>query len=315
MKTLLKITGVLLLALVATSCSSTYDTTANSDDVYYSPGLTRGGDTAQTERETTEERGRVVEVVEEGQESATANQQAQHTDNQQAYAGDDDAYYTNNNNTDTVEYYDDEAYYDDEGNIVHNYYYGDYYDYSYAARIRRFHRGYLTPRYYDPFYTNMYFYGHHPYFFGTSIYMGFSPSPLYFGGYYTPYHYYNPYWAYGHWGYPGFGGYGGYMSGYYYGFMHGLHHGYGGYGYWGYPQYFYNSFDGTLADYHYGPRGSTGSTIGRTVDNRDNRSRTTFAERFEERTYRDEDGKRRLADERSASTSGQNRTAAVFHRV
>ncbi len=66
----------------------------------------------------------------------------------------------------------------------------DYYDYAYTSRIRRFHRPIQTYSYYDPFYTNSYWYNNDPTFWGTSIYLGYNfwgPS------------YYNPNaWAWGY---------------------------------------------------------------------------------------------------------------------
>jgi uncharacterized membrane protein YgcG len=55
--------------------------------------------------------------------------------------------------------------YDDE-----SYDYEDEYDYQYSSRIRRFHRNVNVVEYYDPFYTDIYFYD--PFFSpGTSIYV------------------------------------------------------------------------------------------------------------------------------------------------
>ena len=77
--------------------------------------------------------------------------------------------------------------------------YDDYYDYEYAARLRRFGPGAVAGYgYYDPFYTNSYFYTGNPYNFGTSIYNGYS----FWGPQYQMYNY-NPssfwYWNQG-WG-------------------------------------------------------------------------------------------------------------------
>ncbi|MCA6363685.1 MAG: hypothetical protein IM638_11665 [Bacteroidetes bacterium] len=77
--------------------------------------------------------------------------------------------------------------------------YDDYYDYEYAARLRRFGPGAVGGYgYYDPFYTNSYFYTGNPYNYGTSIYNGYS----FWGPQYQMYNY-NPssfwYWNQG-WG-------------------------------------------------------------------------------------------------------------------
>ena len=160
-----------------------------------------------------------------------------------------------------------EQYVDESGNNVTNNYYGDYYedddDYEYASRINRFHRPMYNYGYYDPYYTNMYYYNNDPFYWGTSIYIGYQSSffwnryslgwwgygnnPYGFGwnnGFGTPA-------CYGGGGW--FGGGGNYWNGYNNGFNDGLV--YGGY---------YNTFDSNSGIY-YGHRGSTGnfgSTIG-----------------------------------------------------
>jgi hypothetical protein len=78
--------------------------------------------------------------------------------------------------------------------------YDDYYDYEYAARLRRFQRPLAGYGYYNNYYTNSYFYNNNPYYFGSSIYNGYS----FWGPSYTMYSY-NPssfwYWNSGwNWG-------------------------------------------------------------------------------------------------------------------
>ena len=72
-----------------------------------------------------------------------------------------------------------EQYVDENGNNVTNNYYGDYYeeegDFAYSSRIRRFHRN-NTWGYFDPWYTNMYYYTYDPFFWGTSINVGCWPN-------------------------------------------------------------------------------------------------------------------------------------------
>ncbi len=77
--------------------------------------------------------------------------------------------------------------------IINNYNSGgfdmdDYYDYMYASRIRRFHRNTASFGYYDPFFTNTYFYNPNPFLFGNSIY--------------SSYGFFNPYvpWGFNNWG-------------------------------------------------------------------------------------------------------------------
>ncbi|MCB0397260.1 MAG: hypothetical protein KDD36_11430 [Flavobacteriales bacterium] len=173
---------------------------------------------------------------------------------------------------------DTETYSDEKGNTyVTNNYYGDYndydaddyYDYAYAARIRRFHR-HSRWHYYDPYYTNTYWYDRSPGNWGVSIYCGYRwwrpyshttvyvsyGDPWYYSpGYYSWYGYspyYNPYrWSY----------YNGYNNGYWNGYWNGYHDGYNGHGTNPNP-YYYNSRDYT--SHYYGPRqtpGSNGSEV------------------------------------------------------
>jgi hypothetical protein len=83
----------------------------------------------------------------------------------------------------------------DDKTVINNYYndgpdydMDNYYDYMYASRLRRFH----NPRrsffnYYDPFYTNMFWYNNDPFAFGNSIY--------------STYNFYNPHtpWGWNTW--------------------------------------------------------------------------------------------------------------------
>ena len=68
----------------------------------------------------------------------------------------------------------------------------DYYDYAYSSRIRRFHTDvYAGWGYYDPYFTNLYWYDYAPASWGISIYLGYNWWwPNY---YYRPY-YYDPFW-------------------------------------------------------------------------------------------------------------------------
>ncbi|MDR4987542.1 MAG: hypothetical protein RG741_01730 [Bacteroidales bacterium] len=246
MKALLKLFSAILLISLA-GCSSTYYV-SQKDDVYYLPQTVRGGSAYIPEDAKT------VEVV-------------------------DDAYAVVAEHQDTVEVTDAEAYYVDEDGqviIIQNFY-GDHYDFAYASRIRRFHRSYVSFGYFDPFYTNMFYYTYNPYHFGASIYLGFGPSPWFFGGYYGyyPMSFYNPFWHHYYWRNPWFYGPGSYWAGYHHGFYtgfgygiwHPYYFGYGGYSPWGgpmYPQY------GSGLTYHYGPRGTAGGgTVGRPASGRE----------------------------------------------
>ena len=151
--------------------------------------------------------------------------------------------------------------------VTNNYYNNDdYYDYSYSSRIRRFYYpSYYS--YYDPYYTNLYWYDYNPFSWGISIYLGYNwwaPSYCYYSpfcyGYYS-YPYYGWGWSFG-WGYYPYGnnyGYGynnGYWNGYNNGYWDGYYAGSGGYNPYGFNPYYYNSYD---RNSNYGPRGSSDS--------------------------------------------------------
>lgn len=185
----------------------------------------------------------------------------------------DDYYQPQNSSTSN----NTQQYVDESGNTyITNNYYGDYdddYDYFYASRINRFHRPIWGFGYYDPFYTNMYWYNYDPFWYGTSIYAGWG-----WGGFYRPWGW-NPWgwgggfgwgggwynnWGWNGWGYSpycfggGWGGYGmGYNQGYWNGYNHGYWNGYydglamgGGY---------YNTYDMNSGIY-YGHRAGVGNT-------------------------------------------------------
>mgnify|MGYP006872990097 CR=1 FL=1 len=86
---------------------------------------------------------------------------------------------------------------DAQGNtyITNNYYFDEdnYYDYAYTARLRRFYSGYAYDwSYYDPYFTNQYWYTYNPGCWGVSIYYGYNfwwNDPWYRPYYYTPHYY------------------------------------------------------------------------------------------------------------------------------
>lgn len=129
----------------------------------------------------------------------------------------------------------------EDGSVINNYYgdyyeADDYYDFSYSARIRRFHQPMWSYGYYGGLYTDYYWYSHNPYHCGSSIYFGYGNYDPFYSSYYSwgCYNYY-PYYTY--------------YSPYYYDY----HHHYGNY---------YNTptlVSYTPNNYHYGPRGSLSS--------------------------------------------------------
>ncbi len=180
---------------------------------------------------------------------------------------------------------------EDGTTIVNNYYNGDnydfdtddYYDYAYSSRIRRFHRPIATYSYYDPFYTNMYWYNYDPFFYGSSIYLSYNfwrPRPWRFnaGWGWNSWNAYNNFsWGYNFGWSPGWSGY--YASsfvnpwgfnnwgfnnnpwGYHAGYCAGFSNGYNlGYNNFYYDNSYYNSFDANSVNNHYyGHRSNTTS--------------------------------------------------------
>jgi len=78
--------------------------------------------------------------------------------------------------------------------------YDDYYDYEYAARLRRFNHPVAGNGYYDNYYTNSYYYNQNPYYYGTSVYNSYSwwgPSSYAYNYCPSSYFYYNSGWPWG----------------------------------------------------------------------------------------------------------------------
>jgi len=180
----------------------------------------------------------------------------------------------------------------DSGAYVDNSFnYDDYYDYSYASRIRRFQYSPFNDYYHD-FYTNRYWYDYNPGYWGSSIYnnygMGMGMGMSYmdpfsmswgmyspFNNFYSPFSFgYSPF-GYG-FGYNGFGyggyGYGGYGNG---GYGYGGYGGYGGFGgAYSYTGGYNNSLDNN-SKIHYGPRRDGAGTNGPIPS-----ERTAFSQRY-----------------------------------
>ena len=210
MKLLTFISGALIL-ITSSSCS-TYKSgsVSESDDRYYS--LT----------DANKERRAASKLV------ATSDQNPNYNQNQNS-----DSPTTTQDDSNYKQYPDASNYTQNQpnsgGNVTNNYY-GDnydmdnYYDYMYSSRIRRFHRTYSSGMgYYNPFYTNSYYYNNNPLYFGNSIYSsygffnsnvpwGYGGSGLNFGwnsytgfnigfGYSNPYYMYNNPWRWNTWGY------------------------------------------------------------------------------------------------------------------
>jgi hypothetical protein len=240
MKTLLRLS--IALAVFGTSCKSGMNTASNAtnDDVYYSTKDAPESRPVRPNGSATNVDQQRVDMSSNNSYNSSAPAPANNTTQS------NDQYASNNTN------------YDDSYNS------DDYYDYEYAARIKRFHNPAGDFGYYDDPYTNSYYYSGNPWTYGTSIYMGYpfwGPTynmymyePSYMWGY-SP-GFYNPWYSYPHYGFGiGFG----YGCGFGYNpwYMGGMgYNGYGGYGY--YTPYYANAYDANSV-YH-GPRGSANST-------------------------------------------------------
>jgi hypothetical protein len=233
MKTFAKLS--ILIPLFLTACSGTYQTAKVHDDIYFSPSNAEKIAESAPESNVT-----AIEITPSNESQPAGSYSDSFSENK--------INYQENADNQQYEYLDEpiksDTYYDEDGNLVINNYYMDGYhhDYYYESRIRRFHRNWAHFGYYDPFFTNSYWYNYNPYYIGSSIYMGYDPffSFGYFPGSYYSWGY-RP-WAWAHYGYGwGYGNPWG-LYGNYYGYNAGYHRGYWdsyyGYNYWGFGGYY-----------------------------------------------------------------------------
>ena len=172
--------------------------------------------------------------------------------------------------------------------IVNNYnYYTDPSDYSYSSSLRRFSDNYYGWNYYDPYYTDMYWYTGSRYSWGISMgwgYPGWGMRYSYGYPYYRPHYgyggYYDPFYSWGYGGY--YGGYYPYYGGSYWsGYNHGFYNG----SYYGSSDYSNNNYRyGRMDNRHYygysRPSSvSTGNSKTSTAGDPRYRSRTASSER------------------------------------
>ncbi len=233
MKTFVKLS--FLIPLFLTACSGTYQTARVHDDIYFSPSNAEMIAENAPEKNVT-----AIEIITDDASQPASSYNDNYSEDKMAYQEDSGNH--------QYEYIDEpiesDSYYDENGNLVINNYYldGYHHDYFYESRIRRFHRNWVHFGYYDPYFTNMYWYNYDPFFYGSSIYMGY--DPFFSFGYYPGSYYswgYRP-WAWAHYGYGwGYGNPWG-MYGNYYGYNAGYHRGYWdsyyGYNYYGFGAYY-----------------------------------------------------------------------------
>jgi hypothetical protein len=176
-----------VFAIIFSSCTINYYPASTYDDVYYS----RKDAVTQTAPSAP-----VVEEVIVPDNNYSENQYSNNN-----YS---DNYYVEDNKSQP--YSESSSYTDDNGTTyVTNNYYGDYYDYEYTSRLRRFYGNYTGFDYYDPYYTNLYWYTYDPFYYGVSIYYTYSwwYRPYRYSYYGWGWHY--PYYHYCGWGYPYYG--------------------------------------------------------------------------------------------------------------
>lgn len=213
------IVPIILSFLIIAGCSST-KSTADYDDVYYSP---KNEEVVQTDQSTNPDY-----YVQSENPSATMDDYE---------AGDYVSY------QDEPVSADSESVQSPDGttNITNNYYSGSPYDYSYAARLSRFYSPYMGFGYYSPCYVGYYYDPwYDPYWYSPSFYFGMNWGWGSFGWGYPYYSY--PYYGYG---YPYNNYWYGYNSGYWNGYWNGYYAG--------------NYYDyGPGNNYYYGHRESRG---------------------------------------------------------
>lgn len=239
----------------AASCSSTKNVSTTPDDVYYS----------------------AADHQYEPQPAAATSD----------YSRDNSNYNPDNNTNYSQSPSSTEQYTDDKGNtyVTNNYYNSDdYYDYEYSARLRRYYAPAAGYGYYDPYYTNSYWYDYNPYNYGVSIYLGYNfwaPAYCYYNPFYYPPVYPYPHFYFGWYNswYTPYYGYYGYPSPYAYnqGFNDGYWNGYNN-GYYASAYnnpYYYNSYDGNSV--YYGPRGTISTNVSSTSPS----PRATLGEKYQ----------------------------------
>lgn len=249
MKTTIRLFALGIITLAGSCSSSQHAGSSSTDDVYYS-----ANDKQRVENQTTSD---ISSYKNESQVSESNDSQSENTSSDYSARSEDDYYSTTTT--------------DETGNtyITNNYYEkDDYYDYSYSANLRRYYMPAYGYGYYDPFYTNLYWYDYNPVSWGVSIYMGYNwwaPSSYYYSPWYPSigfsFGWGYPYYPYGYYPYYGYGSCG--YSSYYYPY-------YNGCGY--YNPCYYNSYDHYNSSVYYGPRGSVSSNSSRVATMRPERS-------------------------------------------
>ncbi|HOV11315.1 MAG TPA: hypothetical protein PLL90_06095, partial [Bacteroidales bacterium] len=131
MKTLVKIIFLVAWATFFVSCKTTNQTSTAYDDVY-------GKNPAVVATPGVDQPARTVPPSNTGATNSNDDNGNVASQNRNY---DDGNYDVDNYTSQDPNYSNSETYYGDDGNtyVTNNYYYDDYYDYSYSSRIRRFY--------------------------------------------------------------------------------------------------------------------------------------------------------------------------------
>ena len=294
--------AIISTAIVLASCSSMRPAASSEyDDVYYNPGKVQNQTSQAVTPATTvvtpqdamstqplNQEPAYSEPVAQGDEQLSdyekykLQQEAEMLGESYTPEGSEGLYATQYTVPDTLGEYGQE-----KAAVIVNNYYNDPTDYYYSSRLRRFSDNYYGWNYYDPYYTDMYWYTGSPFSWGISMGWGYPGWGMGFsyGNPYRPYYgyggWYDPWYSWGGYygGYYPYWGYGGsYWNGYYNGF-------YSGYYYGNYGNDYYNNYSyGRLSSRHsmgYSSRAdvTTGSSKTSMAGDPRYRSRTTSTTR------------------------------------
>jgi hypothetical protein len=298
--------AIISTAIVLASCSTMRPAAYSEyDDVYYNPSNVQNqaaqavapATTVVTPQDAMNAQPIYQEPVAQGDEQLSdyekykMQQEAEMLGESYTPEGSEALYSTQYQEIDTAGVYGQE-----KAAVIVNNYYNDPTDYYYASNLRRFSDTYYGWNYYDPYYTDLYWYTGSPFSWGITMGWGYPGwgmrfsygypyySPYYgYGGWYDPWYswggYYGGYWG----GYYPYWGYGGsYWNGYYNGFYSGLYYGSGN-------DYYNNYRYGRLSSRHslgYSSRSNviTGNSKTSLAGDPRYRSRTTSATRTETAT-------------------------------
>jgi len=204
--------AIISAAIVLASCSSSQQTASSEyDDVYYNPNAAaKQATTAATVQEPVVTSQDAMNAQAMNQEQSYTKSVATTDENlsdYEVYKLQQEAemlgeYYAPEGSealySEQYVEYDTLGQYGQEGApvIINNNYYTDPNDYYYSSNLRRFSDSYSGWNYYDPYYTDMYFYTGSPYSWGISMGFGYPGWGMGFSYGYP----YRPYYGYGYGG-------------------------------------------------------------------------------------------------------------------